>query len=219
MGFRGSAERRIGALFSPLEPQTCWARFRYGQFRNRTRLSLVGRAVSTRSAENRALPVSDGCRERRTKRIWAPRAMAGRERSVYSSEPHHVLDAVATGRRITAMAPTAASRIVPPIVTGPTHIGPRPSLPAMPSTQPPTTTRRRTTASGPSRTREMGMFGIPTPPARPCSSATEILPGDAAADVEQMVLGVVECVSDDGGGVDHQLIDVNGGRSLLVGCE
>ena len=168
---------------------------------------------------NRALPVSDGCRERRTKRIWAPRAMAGRERSVYSSEPHHVLDAVATGRRITAMAPTAASRIVPPIVTGPTHIGPRPSLPAMPSTQPPTTTRRRTTASGPSRTREMGMFGIPTPPARPCSSATEILPGDAAADVEQMVLGVVECVSDDGGGVDHQLIDVNGGRSLLVGCE
>ena len=39
-----------------------------------------------------------------------------------------------------------------------------------------------------------------------CSSAAEILPGDAAADVEQMVLGVVECVSDDGGGVDHLLI-------------
>ena len=36
-----------------------------------------------------------------------------------------------------------------------------------------------------------------------CSSAAELLAGDAAADVEQMVLGVVQCVSDDGGRVDH----------------
>ena len=52
-----------------------------------------------------------------------------------------------------------------------------------------------------------------------CSSAAELLAGDAAADVEQMVLGVVQCVSDDGGRVDHLIFGVDSDHGLLFRCE
>ena len=52
-----------------------------------------------------------------------------------------------------------------------------------------------------------------------CSSAAELLAGDAAADVEQMVLGVVQCVSDDGGRVDHPIFEVDSDHDLLFRCE
>ena len=54
---------------------------------------------------------------------------------------------------------------------------------------------------------------------KPCSSAAELLAGDAAADVEQMVLGVVQCVSDDGGRVDHLIFGVDSDHDLLFRCE
>ena len=52
-----------------------------------------------------------------------------------------------------------------------------------------------------------------------CSSAAELLAGDAAADVEQMVLSVVQCVSDDGSRVDHLIFGVDSDHDLLVKCE
>ena len=52
-----------------------------------------------------------------------------------------------------------------------------------------------------------------------CSSAAELLAGDAAADVEQMVLGVVQCVADDGGRVDDLMLGVDSDHSLLFRCQ
>jgi hypothetical protein len=52
-----------------------------------------------------------------------------------------------------------------------------------------------------------------------CSSAAELLAGDAATDVEQMVLGVVQCVSDDGGRVDHLTFGVESDHDLFLRCE
>ena len=126
--------------------------FRYGQFRNEPVASLVGRAVSTRSAE--IAPYR------------SPTNVANAERSASGllvlwlgvnglcSRAEPTSRAGCCGHRSSNHSNGTHSRQqnCPPIVTGPTHIGPRPSLPAMPSTQPPTTTRRRTTASGPSRT-------------------------------------------------------------------
>jgi hypothetical protein len=62
-----------------------------------------------------------------------------------------------------------------------------------------------------------GLLGNPHR-SKACSSAAELLAGDAAADVEQMVLGVVQCVSDDGGRVDHLIFGVDSDHDLLLRC-
>ena len=51
------------------------------------------------------------------------------------------------------------------------------------------------------------------------AAAAELLAGDAATYVEQMVLGVVQCVSDDGGRVDHLILRVDSDHDLLFSCE
>jgi len=49
-------------------------------------------------------------------------------------------------------------------------------------------------------------------------SAAELLAGDAATDVEQVVLRVVQSVPDDGRRVDHPVVEVDSDHDLLFRC-
>ena len=51
------------------------------------------------------------------------------------------------------------------------------------------------------------------------SSVAQLLASDAAADVEQMMLGIVEGVSDDGRRVEHLPLPRDSDRGLLVRCQ